>query len=378
VQLRKKTEKTIKMVKIYKIFYENNPNVVYIGKTEQSLKRRFSQHICTSKKNEKTKLYNWIREYGYNDLKISLICEVEKDKGNFAEIEEIRLHKERGFILKNQTNGGDGVRKGYKHTQEVCVKAKERSLSSGVFKGEKNPFFGKTGKKNHKSIETYQYSLNGDYIKSFESQNLLNKELGLPTANRLISRACKTGEIAYGYLWSNIKYDKLEPKRYKYKHMSESDILLAFEMYQNGFNFSEIEKKTGFSRNQLTSKLKKNFNIDNKYKSKVYLSESDILSAFEMYQNGLTIKEIEKKTGFSNSQIRKKLKNKYNVQFEHFILDESVIAKAAKQYEDGISFNKIYKELNKDVRVSRERLTKKIKEYLNIKVNMKHKRSDCN
>jgi len=87
---------------------------------------------------------------------------------------------------------------------------------------------------------------------------------------------------------------------------------------------------------------------------------------------------LEKKTGFSNSQIRKKLKNKYNVQFEHFILDESVIAKAAKQYEDGISFNKIYKELNKDVRVSRERLTKKIKEYLNIKVNMKHKRSDCN
>ena len=368
MQLRKKTEKTIKLVKIYKIFYENNPNVVYIGKTESSLERRFSQHIYTSKKNKKTKLYNWIRKYGYNDLKISLICEVEKDKGDFAEIEEIRLHKERGFILKNQTNGGEGVRKGYKHTQEVCIKAKERSLSSNVFKGEKNPFFGKTGKKNHKSIETHQYSLNGDYIKSFESQNLLIKELGLPMANRLISRACKTSEIAYGYLWSNIKYDKLEPKRYKCKHMSESDILLAFEMYQHGFNFSEIEKKTGFSRSQLTSKLKKNFNINNKYKSKVYLSESDILSVFEMYQKGLTIKEIEKKTGVSNSQIRKKLKNKYTVQFEHFILDESVITKAAKQYEEGISFNKIYKELNKDVRVSRERLTKKIKEYLNTKV----------
>jgi hypothetical protein len=366
------------MVKIYKIFYENNPNVGYIGKTENSLERRFWQHIYNSKKNKKTKLYNWIRKHGYNDLKISLICEVENDKGDFAEIEEIRLHKERGFILKNQTNGGDGVRKGYKHTQEVCIKAKERSLSSNVFKGENNPLFGKTGKKNHKSIETYQYSLNGDYIKSFESQNLLNKELGLPSAGRLISRACKTGEIAYGYLWSNIKYDKLEPKIYKHKHMSESDILLAFELYQNGFNFSEIEKKTGFSRGQLTRKLKKNFNINHKYKSKVYLSESDILSAFEMYQKGLTIKEIEKKTGFPNSQLRKKLKNKYNVQFEHFILDESVIVKAAKQYEEGISFNKIYKELNKDVRVSRERLTKKIKEYLNTKVNMKHKRSNCN
>ena len=364
------------MVKIYKIFYENNPNVVYIGKTEISLERRFWQHKYNSKKNKKTKLYNWLSKYGYDDLKISLICEVEKDKGDFAEIEQIRLHKERGFILKNQTNGGDGVKKGYKHTQEVCIKAKERSLLSDVFKGEKNPFFGKTGKKNHKSIETHQYSLNGDYIKSFESQNLIIKELGLPLCNRQISRACKTGGIAYGYLWSSIKYDKLEPKRYKGECMSESDMLLVFEMYQNGFNFSEIEKKTGFSRGQITSKLKKNFNIDNKYKSKVYMSESNILSAFEMFQKGLTIKEIEKKTGFSGSQIRKKLKNKYNVEFEHFVLDELVIAKAAKQYEEGVSFYKIYKELNKDVRVSRERLTKKIKEYLNTKVNMKH--DNCN
>ena len=93
------------MVKIYKIFYENNPNVVYIGKTEISLERRFWQHKYNSKKNKKTKLYNWLSKYGYDDLKISLICEVEKDKGDFAEIEQIRLHKERGFILKNQTNG---------------------------------------------------------------------------------------------------------------------------------------------------------------------------------------------------------------------------------------------------------------------------------
>lgn len=366
------------MVKIYKIFYENNPNVVYIGKTERSLKKRFSQHICVAKKNiKKTKVYNWIREYGYDDLKISLICEVEKDKGDFAEIEEIRLHKERGFILKNQTNGGIGVR-GFKYTEEMRRNLRERNLLSGIFKGERNPFFGKTGNKNHKSIETHQYSLNGDYIKSFESQNLIIKELGLPSGNRLISRACKTGEIAYGFLWSTIKYDKLEPKKYKHKHMSESDILLAFEMYQNGFNFSEIEKRIGFSRTQITRKLKKNFNIDNKFKPKVYMSESDIVSAFEMYQKGLTIKEIEKKTGFSDSQIRRKLKNKYNVQFEHFILDESVIAKAAKQYEEGISFNKIHKELNKDIRVSRERLTKKIKEFLNTKVNMEHKQNNCN
>ena len=248
------------MVKIYKIFYQNNPNVVYIGKTENSLERRFSQHIYSSKKNKKTKLYNWISKYGYNDLKISLICEVEKDKADFAEIEEIRLYKESGFILKNQTNGGEGIRKGYKHTHEVCIKARERNISSGKFKGEKNPFWNKTGKKNHKSIEIYQYSLNGDYIKSFESQNLAIKDLGIPSANRLISRACKTGEIAYGFLWSYIKHDKLEPRGYKNKHMSESDILSAFEMYQNGVSFNKIAKNTGFSRCQITKKVKEYLN----------------------------------------------------------------------------------------------------------------------
>jgi hypothetical protein len=352
------------MVKIYKMFYEYEPNIIYIGKTQNSLNLRFTQHISVAKKNiKKTKLYNWIRKYGYNDLKIFLICEVENDKGDFAEIEQIRLHKERGFILKNQTNGGDGIKKGHKHTKEYSDRIKERNILNGIFKGEKNPFFGKLGDKNHKSITTHQYSLNGDYIKSFESQNLINKEFGR-TVNRRIAKACKTSEIAYGYLWSTVKHDKLNPKKYKNKHMEESDIISAFEMYQNGFNFTKIEKKIGFSRTQITNNLKNKFNIDNKYKQKAYMEESDIISVFEMYQNGLSVKEIEIRTGFSNSQIRRKLKNKYNVQFEQYIIEESVIAKAAKQYKEGISFYKIYKEVNKNTGIGRDRLTKKIKEYL--------------
>ena len=120
------------MVKIYKMLYENKPNVIYIGKTTNSIERRFSQHIYVAKKNiNKTKVYNWIRKYGYNDLKIFLICEVRQDKADFAEIEQIRLHKVKGFILKNHTIGGDGIKKGYKHTEEVCKKAKKRSLKGG-------------------------------------------------------------------------------------------------------------------------------------------------------------------------------------------------------------------------------------------------------
>ena len=245
------------------MLYENKPNVIYIGKTTNSIERRFSQHIYVAKKNiNKTKVYNWIRKYGYNDLKIFLICEVRQDKADFAEIEQIRLHKVKGFILKNHTIGGDGIKKGYKHTEEVCKKAKKRSLLSDIFKGNKNPFYGKSGNRNHKSMETHQYSLDGYYIKSFESQNLASKELGFPSANRLISKACKTGSIAYGYLWSSFKHDKLEAKQYRYKHMSESDVILAFGMYRKGFSFNKIAKETGFSRWNITTKLRRKYMLN--------------------------------------------------------------------------------------------------------------------
>jgi hypothetical protein len=250
------------MTKIYKLLYENNPNVIYIGKTERSIDRRYYEHIYEAKNNRrKTKLYNWIRKNGYNDLKIFTICEVEKDKEGFAEIEQIKLHKAKGYILKNHTMGGEGIKKGYKHTDEFCKKAKFKSLLSGQFKGQKNPFFGKYGSKNHKSIQTHQYSLNGNYIKSFESQNLAINEIGLPSDNRLISRACKTGEIAYGYLWSYIKYEKLEPKEYKHKNMSEHDTIMAYKMYQKGLSINKISKEIGYSRGQITKRLKNKYKI---------------------------------------------------------------------------------------------------------------------
>ena len=355
------------MVKIYKIFYENDPNVVYVGKTSRTLKTRLGAHIHTAKKKLKikTKFYNWLRENGYENLKISVICEVENDKGDESEIEQIRWHKENGFVVKNQTEGGTGVRKGYKHTEEVCDALSKRNILLGTFKGEKNPFFGKNGKKNHKSVEIHQYSLFGEYIKTFESQNLAAKEGFGPSGNRLLSRACKTGEIAYGYLWSTIKVEKLEPKQYRAKIMEESDVNKCFELYQKGFNFSEIENIIGFSRSQITRKLKKKFGVEDKHKKK-YMNESDIEKAFELYQNGASINQIEKMIGFSKTQIWRKLKEKYNLQIENYLLDESVIVKAAKLYESGVSFNKIHKELRKEMKISRDRITLEIKKYLGI------------
>ncbi len=355
------------MVKIYKIFYENDPNVIYVGQTSRTLKKRLWAHTYTAKKrlDIKTIFYNWIRENGYENLKISLICEVEYERSDEAEIEQIKWHRENGFVLKNQTDGGKGVRKGYKHTEEVCEASSKRNILRGVFKGEKNPFFGKTGKKNHKSIEVHQYALSGEYMKTFESQMLAMKELNLPN-NRLISRACKTGEIAYGYLWSTVKLEKLDPRQYRRKPMEESDVDRCFQLYQEGHNLSEIEKITGFGRHQLTRKMKKKFGVEDKHKKK-FMNESDIVEAYKLYQNGVSILQIHKITGFSVSQIMKKLKEKYSdLQFEKYIIEEHDIVKAAKMYEEGLSFNQIHKEFRKKMKISRDRITGEIKKYLGI------------
>jgi hypothetical protein len=354
------------VVKIYKIFYENDPNVVYIGQTSRALKERLSGHIYTAKKKLecKTRFYNWIRECGYENLKIFLIYEVEDDKGDHAEIEQIKWHRENGFVVKNQTEGGIGVRKGYKHTEEVCEAASKRNILMGKFKGEKNPFFGKYGKQNHKSIEVHQYSLSGEYIKSFDSINLAGKEFN-SWSGRFICRACETGEIAYGYLWSTVKVEKLEPREYSKKIMEESDVDKCFELYQKGFNFSEIEKIIGFNRHQLTRKMKKKFGIDDKHK-KNYMEESDIVKAYELYHNGVNVKKIHEMTGFSTSQIKRKLNEKYNLQLENYLIEEHDIAKAAKMYENGISFSQIHKEFRKEMKISKKRITKEIKKYLGI------------
>lgn len=97
------------------------------------------------------------------------------------------------------------------------------------------------------------------------------------------------------------------------------------------------------------------------------MNESDIIEAYKLYQNGISVLQIHKITGFSVSQIMRKLKEKYSdLQFEKYIIEEQDIVKAAKMYEEGLSFNQIHKEFRKKMKISRDRITGEIKKYLGI------------
>lgn len=98
------------MTYIYKIINSVN-NLVYIGKTKNSLEERFRMHVKDSLgKNKKNRsLYRAMNEFGVNKFKIELVEVVEDSIGNQREmywIEELDTFKN-GY---NDTLGGVGRR----------------------------------------------------------------------------------------------------------------------------------------------------------------------------------------------------------------------------------------------------------------------------
>lgn len=98
------------MVSIYTISLENNPNnIVYIGKTKNSLEKRLKEHIYKAKKAIKNhKFSNWIKKQINLEHKIliELLEEVNDSDWEMAEIYWIAQFKAWGFNLKNVDTGG--------------------------------------------------------------------------------------------------------------------------------------------------------------------------------------------------------------------------------------------------------------------------------
>lgn len=76
----------------------------------------------------------------------------------------------------------------------------ERRVRNSNFKGENNPMFGRIGCLNKNSKKISQYSINGEFIKTYASAAEVNRELGY---SRSYIHRCANGfkETAYGFLW---------------------------------------------------------------------------------------------------------------------------------------------------------------------------------
>lgn len=93
---------------IYKIYFNEEPNVVYIGFSHQP-KERYWQHLSEAKR--PTRKGNWLKD------RLARGWVLQQDilastNGDIAALETayIRIYRQLGFILKNSTDGGEGAR----------------------------------------------------------------------------------------------------------------------------------------------------------------------------------------------------------------------------------------------------------------------------
>lgn len=121
---------------LYMIYNKINGKL-YVGITK-NIKVRWSRHLSVSKGKRiyKKTIHFAIAKYGANNFTYKVIEKLPNlDLANIAESKWIKVLKENGYILYNETNGGDGV-PGFKWTDAQKQNASKRNL------GSKNPMYG--------------------------------------------------------------------------------------------------------------------------------------------------------------------------------------------------------------------------------------------
>lgn len=168
---------------IYTLIDPRDNQIRYVGKTTQTLERRFNCHLYDNSKCKKT---SWVKSLKLQGLQpiIKQIDSVE-DNWEFWENYWICNLKILGFDLLNHTDGGDGMT-GYIPSKET------REKWSNAFKGRKlsEEWKNKISEAQGKKVEVFD--LEGTYRYSFPS--LSRAALYLKISRSHITECCK-GEL---------------------------------------------------------------------------------------------------------------------------------------------------------------------------------------
>ena len=213
------------MAYIYQITNDVNQKI-YIGKTENSIEKRFKEHCwdASRERNEKRSLYNAMRKYGIEHFHIELIEETD----NPEEREIYWIEKKQSFKNGyNATIGGDGrkyidydlVVKTYQDLQNIKLVAKQlnhdESTISKILK-EKNIDIKSSIEwmRENRGKKVGQYDLNDNFIQSFDSRGLASKYLidnHYTTSVAIDAVAGRIGQVcngkrktAYGFKWKSL------------------------------------------------------------------------------------------------------------------------------------------------------------------------------
>jgi hypothetical protein len=170
---------------IYTLADPDSLAIRYVGKTIKSLNYRLSDHIYSPKR-ESNYRTNWITSLLKKGKKplIEIIEECKWKDSQELEMYWISQFKTWGFKLVNLTIGGEG--------NLGRTLSKETKLQISISNSKK----------------VYQYDLDGNFIKEWESCTIAGKYL---KKNNSKICACARGDrnAAYGYMWTYKKVNVL-------------------------------------------------------------------------------------------------------------------------------------------------------------------------
>lgn len=214
-------------IKIYSLSSTRDLNDIrYVGKTKQTLKRRLQGHLCDARKtnrlgNYKIKNYNWINNElseGFDIVILELDSITIEENEDWKWLEQYWISQVRswGFNLTNLTDGGDGNQNQHFSKESIELRASKirgiprdentkKKISDGLSGIKRSE---ETRKKVSKSItalqgrKIQQYTLDGEFVKEYNSIAEASKELSIDKAN--IGHCCMhtpNHNSAGGYIW---------------------------------------------------------------------------------------------------------------------------------------------------------------------------------
>lgn len=185
---------------LYQHIRLDTEEVFYIGKGTKKLKGNVYHRAYT--KNSRNEYWkNIINQTAY---RVEILEEFD--------IEELCLLRETELIILHgySWNNTGTLCNMVKDDSEIKILARKASVKS-----------------NSKNV--HQYSLAGDYIKSFSSISEAKKEHPCDIYNAVSGRTPTAG----GFQWRTTKYDKLDPYCVENSRMSKSKVILQYDLNGN-------------------------------------------------------------------------------------------------------------------------------------------------
>ena len=250
----------MRTIYIYKLIDPITNNVRYVGKTT-NLVRRLNAHINRSKKN-KYHSARWVNSLLEKGLKpeISIIEECNENNWEEREIYWISYYREH-FDLTNILDGGGHSpsygRLGKPWSDEQRMNNRKARLGMKVKHTDEGNNKRADGIRKYyanNKVPVFQYMLNGDFIKKWDSAVDAGTELGIKPSN--IIKVCKNERKKSGnFIWSFEKKSIDEYERTFFtKQIIQKD---ANDVILNEFNsLKEASENTKTSRTGISNCLK--------------------------------------------------------------------------------------------------------------------------